>query len=61
MIFFNDIVHLEEYAFNVEQCNNMNEFLLLTKMDFTKESSIKSRLFGRQFENKDCPNLTKCY
>ena len=35
--------------------------LLLTKMDFMKESSIKSRLFGRQFENMDCPDLTKCY
>ena len=39
----------------------MNEFLLLTKMDFTKKSSIKSRLLGRQFENMDCPNLTNCY
>ena len=59
--FFIDIVHLEEYAFNIELCNNMNEFLLLTKMDFMKESSIKARLFGRQFENMDWPNLTKCY
>ena len=59
--FFNDIVRLEEYAFNVERCNDMTEFLLLTKMDFTTESSIKSRLFGRQFENMDCPDLTKCY
>ena len=59
--FFNDIVCLEEYAFNIELCNEMNEFLLLTKMDFMKESSIKARLFGRQFENMDCPDLTKCY
>ena len=59
--FFNDIVCLEEYAFNIELCNEMNEFLLLTKMDFMKESSIKARLFGRQSENMDCPDLTKCY
>ena len=36
--FFSDIVHLEEDAFNVEQWNDMTEFLLLTKMDFTTES-----------------------
>ena len=54
--FFNNIVQLEEYAFNVKRCNNMNEFLLLSKLDFNKESSIENKLFGRDFENVDCPD-----
>ena len=59
--FFNNVVQLEEYAFSVKRCNNMNKFLLLSKLDFNKESSIKNKLFGHDFKNEECPDLTKCH
>ena len=30
-------------------------------MDFSQERYIKQRLFGKSFENMECPSLTKCY
>ena len=31
------------------------------KMDFEKERDIKEYLFGKSFENLDCPKLTSCF
>ena len=55
------LVHLDEFAFNVERCKNVDEFLILTKLDFEQEHYIKRRLFGKEFENMDCPILTRNY
>ena len=52
---------LVEYAFNVANCSSLRDFVLLTKMDFSQERYIKRRLFGKSFENMECPSLTKCY
>ena len=58
---FNDLERLENYAFSVEKCDNMQDLLLLTKMDFEKECDIKEYLFEKSFENLDCPKLTSCF
>ena len=34
---------------------------MLTKMDFEQERYIKKRLYGKEFENMDCPDLVKNY
>ena len=52
---------LVEYAFNIENCSSLRDFVLLTKMDFSQEHYIKRHLFGKSFENMECPSLTKCY
>ena len=52
---------LAEYAFNVENCSSLCYFVLLTKMDCSQERYIKRRLFGKSFENMECPSLMKCY
>ena len=56
---FKHVERLDKCAFNVEQCHNMNNFLFLTKMDFEQEKMIKRHLFGKEFENMDCPDLTR--
>ena len=58
---FNDLERLENYVFSIEKCDNMPDLLLLTKMDFEKECDIKEYLFGKSFENLDCPKLTSCF
>ena len=58
---FNDLERLENYAFSIEKCDNMRDLLLLMKMDFEKECDIKEYLFGKSFENLDCPKLTSCF
>ena len=58
---FKHVERLDKCAFNVEQCCNMNEFLLLAKMDFEREKMIKRCLFGKEFENMDCPDLMRTY
>ena len=32
---------------------------MLTKHDFIRESDIKKKMFGKCFENHDCPELTR--
>ena len=59
--YFRSILHLDDFAFNVERCKNISEFLVLTKKDFEQEQYIKTRLYGKEFENMDCPNLVKNY
>ena len=49
--YFRSILHLDDFAFNVEQCKNVSGFLVLTKMDFEQEWYIKKRLYGKEFEN----------
>ena len=39
----------------------MIEFLLLTKHDFDRESTLKRNMFGKSFENHDCTELTKFF
>ena len=58
---FTHIVHLDDYSFSVKKCGNIAYFLILTKRDFSKEYSIKERIFGKSFENIDCLSLTQCY
>ena len=58
---FTYIVHLDDYSFSVKKCGNIVYFLKLTKRDFSKEYSIKGRIFGKSFENIDCLSLTQCY
>ena len=45
------------YGCSVERCNDLVEFLLLTKHDFQRESILKRNMFGKTFENHDCPEL----
>ena len=33
--------------------------MVLTKLDFNQECYLKKRFFGKEFENFDCPTLTK--
>ena len=58
---FKHVEHLDKCAFDVEWCYNMNNFLSLTKMDFEQEKTIKRHFFGKEFENMDCPDLTRTY
>ena len=62
--YFRSILRLDDFAFNVERCKNVLEFLVflvLTKMDFEQEWYIKNRLYGKESENMDCPDLVKNY
>ena len=52
---------LKKHLFNVERCVSLSEFVVLTKMDFQQERHLKTRMFGREFENHDCPSLMKNY
>ena len=55
------LIRLDEFVLNVERCNNVNEFLILTKLDFEQEQYLKRRLFGKELENMDCLMLTRNY
>ena len=55
------LLHLEDYSFNVEKWKSISKFLVLTKLDFNQERYLKKRFFGKEFENFDCPTLTKNY
>ena len=57
----NIVLRLNEFAFNAERCKDVIDFLLLRNMDFEQERYIKKRLYGREFENMDCPKLVKNY
>ena len=57
----NIILRLDEFVFNAGRCKDIINFLLLSKMDFEQERYIKKRLYGREFENMDCPKLVKNY
>ena len=52
---------MHKYGCSIEKCNNMTDFLLLTKHDFEREKCLKKRMFGKHFENHDSPQLTRCY
>ena len=39
----------------------MIDFLLLTKHDFIRECLLKENMFGKVFENHDCPELRKIF
>ena len=45
----------------MERCNQMIEFLLLTKHDFDRESTLKQNMFGKSLENHNCPEFTKFF
>ena len=47
-------LRLDEFALNMECCQNFREFLLLTKLDFPQEHYTKRVLYGKEFENMDC-------
>ena len=49
---------LKGHLFNVERCVSLSEFVVLTKIDFQQER-FEKRMFGREFENHDCPSLMK--
>ena len=49
------------YGCCIERCNNTIDFLLLMKHDFIGEPILKKNMFGRVFENHDCPELTKVF
>ena len=51
---------MNKYGCSIEKCNNMIDFLLLSKHDFEREKRLK-RMFGKFFENHDSPQLTRCY
>ena len=59
--YFKTALGLDDFAFNVEHCKNLTEFLVLTKMDFEQECYIKKRMYGKEFENMDCPSLVRNY
>ena len=52
---------MNTYACFVEKCDSMIDFLLLTKHDFRREKMLKRNMFGKDFENHDCPELTRCF
>ena len=49
------------YGCFMERCNHMIEFLLLTKHDFDRESTLKQNMFRKLFENHNCPEFTKFF
>ena len=59
--YFGSILHLDDFAFNVERCKKVLEFLVLTKIHFEQEQYIKKRLYGKEFENMDCHDVVKNY
>ena len=52
---------MNTYGCSIEKCNNIIDFLLLSKHDFEREKSLKMKIFGKKFENHDSPELTRCY
>ena len=54
-------IKMNTYGCFVEKCNTMIDFLLLRKHDFLQERSLKESMFGKKFENHDCPELTRCF
>ena len=59
--YFKNMLKLDSFAFNMECCQNVKDFLILTKLDFEQERYIKRILYGKEFENMDCPVVTKNY
>ena len=49
----NLVRRLNKYTCNVENCNNLDEFCILTKHDFPCESEVKKKLFGNLFDNHE--------
>ena len=50
---------MNTYGCSIEKCNNIIDFLLLSKHDF--ENSLKLKMFSKKFENHNSPELTGCY
>ena len=44
---------VNKYMCNVENCNNLDEFCILTEHDFSCEHRMKNVIFGHTFENHD--------
>ena len=44
---------MNTYACFVEKCNSM--------IDFRREKMLKPNMFGKDFENHDCPEFTRCF
>ena len=58
---FDSMMQLDKYAFSIEKCKCIVDFLLLIRRNFLREAHFKEKLFGRSFENMDCPSLTRCF
>ena len=52
---------MNTYACFVDKCDSMIDFLSLTKHDFRREKMLKRNMFGKDFENHDSPELTRCF
>ena len=48
-----------KYMCNVENCNNLDEFCILTKHDFPCEYRMKDVIFGQTFENHDSNDIIR--
>ena len=44
---------------NVENCNNLDEFCILTKHDFPCKHRMKDAIFGQTFENHDSNDIIR--
>ena len=58
---FDSMIQLDKYTFSIEKCECIIDFLLLSRRNFLIEAHLKKKLFGRSFENMDCPSLTGCF
>ena len=62
--YFKNVLKLDSFAFNVERCQNIKDFLILTKLDFEQECYVRRILYGKEFENglsSSNKELLTCY
>ena len=50
---------MNKYTCNIENCNTLDEFCILTKHNFPCESKTNELLFGNAFENHESNEIIR--